>query len=404
MSIKNRLLIILLVFSFIIPTVSATRPTYIYDNGNVVSPEYEGFINQYGELLDKATTAEVVIVTLTTLPSGKTVDETKLYYLNEATLDGVKGVGKAGKDNGVVILLVMDSHDWAIETGYGVEGQLTDAMCGVIGRDVMTPQFQKSSFGAGLYNGMKAIGVKLGYNVAVTTTNVTPDTSVPIVLDPAFSTFVDVLFMGVLILIPLYIVFSVVGMYLEVRASNKRTAELIEMTRIEDENERKRMKERARITEQRRLADEERRKTTFFCPHCNKQTIGRMNDENQSEITDNGFFWLLTIGSILCLTCKNTLNTSEQKKQLESVKDRQIREERDRAIRKKQEEREAEERKRREEEEEAERIRRRKRESEYNSRRDSDSYSSRSSSSRGSSGGSFGGGHSGGGGASGKWD
>ena len=404
MSIKNRLLIILLVFSFIIPTVSAIRPTYIYDNANVVSPEYEGFINQYGELLDKATTAEVVIVTLTTLPSGKTVDETKLYYLNEATLDGVKGVGKAGKDNGVVILLVMDSHDWAIETGYGVEGQLTDAMCGVIGRDVMTPQFQKSSFGAGLYNGMKAIGVKLGYNVDVTTTNVTPDTSVPVVLDPAFSTFVDVLFMGAIVLIPLVMVFSLVGSYREDRARKKRLAEAMEDARIADENNRKYLKEQARKQEERRKADEERRKTTFFCPHCNKQTIGRMNDEEQSEITDNGFFWLLTLGSILCLTCNNKTKTSETKKQLESVLDRQIRAKNEEIQRKKREIREAEERKRREEEEEAERIRRRKRESEYNSRRDSDSYSSRSSSSRGSSGGSFGGGHSGGGGASGKWD
>jgi len=400
-SMKSRVFIVLLILFSSIPIVSAIRPTYIYDNANVVTPEYEGYINTYGELLDKATTAEVVIVTLSTLPSGKTVDETKLYYLNEALLSGVKGVGKSGKDNGVVILLVMDSHDWAIETGYGVEAQLTDAMCGVIGRDVMTPQFQNGDFGLGLYNGMRAISRKLGYDTSITMANTTVDTSTPVVLDPAFSTLTDVLFMGAIVVIPVLIVFSVVGSYLEDRAREKRLAEAMEDARIADENNRKYLKEQARKQEERRKADEERRKTTFFCPHCNKQTIGRMNDEEQSEITDNGFFWLLTLGSILCLTCNNKTNTSETKKQLESVLDRQIRAKNEEIQRKKREIREAEERKRREEEEEAERIRRRKREAE--SRRSDDSYSRRSPSSSGSSGGSFGGGHSGGGGASGKW-
>jgi uncharacterized protein len=404
MSTKNNFLILLIIFSFIIPSVSAIRPHYIYDNANVVTSEYEGYINLYGELLDKATTAEVVIITLSTLPSGKTVDETKLYYLNEALLDGVKGVGKAGKDNGVVILLVMDSHDWAIETGYGVEAQLTDAMCGVIGRDVMTPQFQKGDFGLGLYNGMRAISRKLGYDNSITMAITTVDTSTPVIVDPIPSAITDIIFSTVLLMIPITLLGSILKMYFENKAEEKRMAELMERSRIADENNRKYLKEQERKQEERRLADEERRKTTFFCPHCNKQTIGRMNDEQQSEITDNGFFWLLTLGSILCLTCNNKTNTSETKKQLESVLDRQIRAKNEEIQRKKREIREAEERKQREEEEEAERIRRRKREAESESRRRDDSYSRRSSSSSGSSGSSFGGGHSGGGGASGKWD
>lgn len=157
--------------------VSAIRPHYVYDNANVVDSGIEATINFYGQQIDSATTAEVVIVTLQTLPEGKSVEETKLYYMNDVALDGVKGIGKVGKDNGVLILLVMDTKDWAIETGYGVEGQLPDAECGRIGRDIMVPQFQQGKFGDGLYYGMKEVGRKLGFDATVVVSETTSETT-----------------------------------------------------------------------------------------------------------------------------------------------------------------------------------------------------------------------------------
>jgi len=155
----------------------AYRPNYIYDNAGVVDATWKAKINDFGHSVDNATTAEIVIVTLKSL-NGTTVDQAKVDYFNSVPLDGVKGIGKAEKNNGVLILIVMDTHDWAFETGYGVEGNLTDAECGRIGRDVMTPLFQQGKFGEGLYDGMVAVAAKLGYKtVTVSTTTDSTDNS-----------------------------------------------------------------------------------------------------------------------------------------------------------------------------------------------------------------------------------
>ena len=177
---KTKLSIILLILLIAPMTmVSAIRPHYVYDNADVVSVSIEKTMNFYCELVDTATTAEIVVVTLQSLPEGKTAEETRLYYYNDVPLDGVKGIGKAGKDNGVLILLVMETHDWQIEVGYGCEGQLTDAECGRIGRDIMVPQFQNGNFGDGLYFGVKEVAKELGYvaTVVITETSETNPTT-----------------------------------------------------------------------------------------------------------------------------------------------------------------------------------------------------------------------------------
>lgn len=60
------------------------------------------------------------------------------------------GVGQAGRDNGVVIVVAIDERDWTLQSGYGVEGALPDGVLGDIGRRLMRPHFQKGNFYAGL--------------------------------------------------------------------------------------------------------------------------------------------------------------------------------------------------------------------------------------------------------------
>lgn len=67
------------------------------------------------------------------------------------------GIGQAGKDNGVLILLAKDDRRIAINTGYGVEGSLTDAMSRRIIENVIVPQFKNADFYGGLDKGADAI-------------------------------------------------------------------------------------------------------------------------------------------------------------------------------------------------------------------------------------------------------
>ena len=48
-------------------------------------------------------------------------------------------IGKRGKDNSVLILVVVNERAWRIHTGYGFEGVLPDSLCSTIGREQMVP-------------------------------------------------------------------------------------------------------------------------------------------------------------------------------------------------------------------------------------------------------------------------
>ena len=67
------------------------------------------------------------------------------------------GIGQEKEDNGILIILAKDDRRVAINTGYGVEHLLTDAMSRrIIERDII-PYFKKDDYYGGLDNGVEAI-------------------------------------------------------------------------------------------------------------------------------------------------------------------------------------------------------------------------------------------------------
>lgn len=66
------------------------------------------------------------------------------------------GVGKKGKDNGLVILLVTDQRCIQFYTGYGLEGVLPDAICKRIQTKYMIPYLKDGNWNEGMVAGIKA--------------------------------------------------------------------------------------------------------------------------------------------------------------------------------------------------------------------------------------------------------
>ncbi|NOZ34546.1 MAG: TPM domain-containing protein [Chlorobi bacterium] len=66
-------------------------------------------------------------------------------------------VGDSEKDNGLLILLVMNQHRVEFETGYGIEGILSDAKCYDIQQKYMIPEFKTKNYGQGIIKGVKAV-------------------------------------------------------------------------------------------------------------------------------------------------------------------------------------------------------------------------------------------------------
>jgi uncharacterized protein len=95
------------------------------------------------------------------LPADRRV---QLQYLVVRSLDGEDieryavrvferwQLGEKGRDNGVLVVVVKDDRRVRIETGYGNEGALTDALAGRIIRGAIAPAFREGRFGDGLYD------------------------------------------------------------------------------------------------------------------------------------------------------------------------------------------------------------------------------------------------------------
>jgi uncharacterized protein len=128
-------------------------------------PKSTGFINDFAGILDEKTkedmnrltreveektSAEISVVTVSSL-EGLTVEQ----YANE--LFRMWGIGKKGKDNGVLVLVAPNERKIRIEVGYGLEGILPDGLVGEIIRANVTPAFKRGDFAVGLRQGVDRI-------------------------------------------------------------------------------------------------------------------------------------------------------------------------------------------------------------------------------------------------------
>ncbi|HEX2558075.1 MAG TPA: TPM domain-containing protein [Nitrososphaera sp.] len=167
------------------PSYSQTgsRPAYIYDYAGIISDSYESLIDDYVRRVDDNTTAEIVIYTIPSFAGhgikkdGQEIQDRDMlanYIFNEVPLDGVKGIGKKGKDNGVLILfsLVPDGAGGSmrIEVGRGLEGDITDGTAGAILDSYLVPARQQYEdvgdtevFDDAFYNTVRAIAGEIGY-------------------------------------------------------------------------------------------------------------------------------------------------------------------------------------------------------------------------------------------------
>lgn len=71
------------------------------------------------------------------------------------------GVGKKDKNNGLVILLVTDQRCVQFYTGYGLEGDLPDAICKRIQTKYMIPYLKDGNWDAGMVAGVRATCARL---------------------------------------------------------------------------------------------------------------------------------------------------------------------------------------------------------------------------------------------------
>lgn len=123
---------------------------HVSDQDDLLDNETENEINNLLSRLQKSTTAEVAVVVI----NG--TDRTSARDLSMELFD-LWGVGKKGSDNGLIILLCVESREIFMRTGYGLEGALPDALATEICNERMAPYFKQGEWGKGLLTGVEIV-------------------------------------------------------------------------------------------------------------------------------------------------------------------------------------------------------------------------------------------------------
>lgn len=142
------------------PALAQAGPTFpsltgrVIDQGNLLTDARERELTARLEALERDTTDQVVVVTVSDL-QGYEIEEYG-YQLGRAW-----GIGQAGKNNGVLLIVAPRERKVRIEVGYGLEPVLTDALAALIIQNEILPSFREGYFERGIERGVEAIDQQL---------------------------------------------------------------------------------------------------------------------------------------------------------------------------------------------------------------------------------------------------
>jgi uncharacterized protein len=122
----------------------------IVDSAHVFSTEGRRTLEDKLVAFDNAQSTQILIVTIKDLGPYEIAQ-----YATE--LGHQIGVGRDGKDNGIVILFSLNNRKVNISTGYGTEGRITDGIAGTIIREEMIPYFKQGLYEQGLTKGAMTV-------------------------------------------------------------------------------------------------------------------------------------------------------------------------------------------------------------------------------------------------------
>lgn len=154
-----RLTSLLLLFSLALS--SYAEPTFpklsgrVVDQAGILSAGAERQIGALAEGHENATGNQVVVVTLPDL-QGYAIEE---YAVQ---LGRHWKIGQSKENNGVLLIVAQAERKVRIEVGYGLEGELTDAISSNIIHSIITPAFKQAKFEQGLFSGTQGIIDALG--------------------------------------------------------------------------------------------------------------------------------------------------------------------------------------------------------------------------------------------------
>ena len=134
-----------------VPNPRQVNNTWVTDKANILSDSTETQLNQMISDLEAKNGSEIAVVTV---PDTKPSATPKAFATE---LFNFWGIGKKGKNNGVLFLISSGERRVQIETGSGIQSILPDAKAVGIIQTEITPRFKQQDFDGGTLAGTKAL-------------------------------------------------------------------------------------------------------------------------------------------------------------------------------------------------------------------------------------------------------
>jgi uncharacterized protein len=124
---------------------------YVTDSAGVIPRGEIVQLNRRLNAFERETSNQIVAAVFPSLPEGASLEDfaQRLYSSWKP--------GTKKNANGVLILVFVKERKVRIQSGYGLEGALPDALCSRIIRETMVPAFRDGNFGSGLAAGVQAV-------------------------------------------------------------------------------------------------------------------------------------------------------------------------------------------------------------------------------------------------------
>ncbi|MEP6528894.1 TPM domain-containing protein [Microcoleus vaginatus ZQ-A3] len=134
-----------------VPNPRQVNNTWVTDNANILSDRTETQLNQMISDLEAKNGSEIAVVTV---PDTKPSATPKAFATE---LFNSWGIGKKGKNNGVLLLISSGESRVQIETGSGIQSILPDAKVVKIIKTEIRPRFKQQDLDGGTLAGTKAL-------------------------------------------------------------------------------------------------------------------------------------------------------------------------------------------------------------------------------------------------------
>ncbi len=145
---------------------------YVVDTAGVVDAAADARMSDLLARLETATGAQIKVLTVRSLDGDEPVDFAQRHY------DAWK-LGRAGKDDGALVLLAVTDRHVRIHTGYGLEGVITDSVSGTLSRRARDEHFKAGRYGGGLALIVEDLAARVAHDAGVKLDGVAAPTRLP---------------------------------------------------------------------------------------------------------------------------------------------------------------------------------------------------------------------------------